>query len=83
MLDRIQITIKGSEDAVKFVEELYAAHYTDKLFLENEDGTCHVNAYSKLAAIYAATTFPKIYLVNEDKAGFFPACIRGRWVYKE
>lgn len=80
MVKRIRIAIKDSEDAVQFVKELYEANYVDKLFLENEDGSCHVNAYSRLAAIYAATTFPKIYLVNEDNVGFFPINIKDRLV---
>ena len=82
ILKRIKIKLQGSHDAVQFVEDLYASNYTDKLYLENKDGSCHVSAYSRLAAIYAATTFQEVYLINETKEGFFPPCIKERLIRK-
>ena len=83
MLERIRISIKNSSDAIDFVSDLVNADYSSTLFLENEDGSCHVNAYSKLAAIYAASSFKKIYLVNTEEKGHFPLCVRERWIYEE
>ena len=80
ILKRIKINLQSSNDAIQFVQDLQASLYTDKLYLENEDGSCHVSAYSRLAAIYAATTFSDIYLINETKEGFFPPCIKERLV---
>lgn len=79
-LNRIKISIKNSQDAIDFVNELQKSGYNDALFLEDKNGECHVSAYSRLAVIYAVTTFPEIYLINESNEGFFPACIKERLI---
>ena len=77
-MDRIRakITLDTTKSVLDFVSHMTTAMESDRLMLENFDGTHRVSARSFLGAMYASTEWGgEIYLINETNDGVFPSFI--------
>ena len=61
---RAEILLTTAQDVNKFVSIINRDGSADKYILTNVDGDLNVSARSYLGALYAATEFGKLYLVN-------------------
>lgn len=69
---RAEILLTTAQDVNKFVSIINRDGSADKYILTNVDGDLNVSARSYLGALYAATEFGKLYLVNQTEDGKFP-----------
>lgn len=69
---RAEILLTTTRDVNKFVSIINHDGSADKYVLTNAGGDLNVSARSYLGALYAATEFGKLYLVNQTEDGKFP-----------
>ncbi len=69
---RAEILLTTARDVNKFVSIINHDGSADKYVLTNAGGDLNVSARSYLGALYAATEFGKLYLVNQTEDGKFP-----------
>lgn len=72
---RAEILLTTAQDVNKFVSIINHDGSADKYVLTNVSGDLNVSARSYLGALYAATEFGKLYLVNQTEDGKFPSGI--------
>lgn len=69
---RAEILLTTAQDVNKFVSIINHDGSADKYVLSNASGDLNVSARSYLGALYAATEFGKLYLINQTEDGKFP-----------
>ena len=68
---RAHISLDTQKKILDFITQMNLE--PDIYFIENESGTCRVDAHSMLGVIYASGDFvTEMYLVNETENGYFP-----------